>query len=258
MTCNDGVNMNSSSVESSSQAATTTTAATTERPRCKGAGNKLPALLEALHEDSHSEDVEAAVSVEASGGDNGGDSEVSLKYSSKEGRPKSGDVSEDVKSILCCVCSELVLDSDTVVQCSLDDKQCKAVAHASCAGYTTRGASRAKFLCADHRASKLLQGSKSKPTSQSKGTRSATGSKRKPQPPLTPSISDSHDPCLCVVGDTCASCCSVSAEDGSTPQGDNEALREAFKLLTTKFQDLELSHKRENKELRMHILVLEE
>ena len=38
----------------------------------------------------------------------------------------------------------------------------------------------------------------------------------------------------------------------------NEALHEAFKLLTTKFQDLELSHKRENKELCMHILVLEE
>lgn len=57
---------------------------------------------------------------------------------------------------------------------------------------------------------------------------------------------------------TRASCCSVTAEDGSTSQGDNEALREALKLLTTKFQDLELSHKRENKELCMHILVLEE
>ena len=113
--------------------------------------------------------MEAAVSVEASGGDNGGDNEVLIKYSSKEGKPKSGDVSENVEPILCCVCSKLVLDSDTVVRCSLDDKQCKAVAHASCAGYTTRGASRAKFLCADHRASKLLQGSKSKTKSQSKG-----------------------------------------------------------------------------------------
>ena len=53
-------------------------------------------------------------------------------------------------------------------------------------------------------------------------------------------------------------CCSVSTEAGSTPQGDNEALREAFKLLTVKFQNLELSHKRENKKLRMHVLVLEE
>ena len=166
--------MNLSSGESSSQAPTTTTAATNERPRRRGAGNKLPALLEALQEDSLSEDVEAAVSVEASGGDNGGDNEVPIKYSSKEGKPKSGDVSENVEPILCCVCSKLVLDSDTVVRCSLDDKQCKAVAHASCAGYTTRGASRAKFLCADHRASKLLQGSKSKTKSQSKGTRSAT------------------------------------------------------------------------------------
>ena len=174
--------------------------------------------------------MEAAVSVEASGGDNGGDNEVPIKYRSKEGKPKSGDVSENVEPILCCVCSKLVLDSDTVVRCSLDDKQCKAVAHASCAGYTTRGASRAKFLCEDHRASKLLQGSKSKTKSQSKGTRSATGSKGKQQPPVTPSISDSHDPCLCVTGDTCASCCSVSAEDGSSPQGHNEALHEAFKL----------------------------
>ena len=39
--------------------------------------------------------------------------------------------------------------------------------------------------------------------SQSKGTHSATGSKGKQQPPVTQSISDSHDPCLCVVGDTC-------------------------------------------------------
>ena len=96
----------------SSQATTTKTTAITERPRHRGAGNKLSALLEAL-----SEDVEAAVSVEASGGDNGGDSEVPIKHSSKEGKPKSGDVSENLEPepILCCVCSELVLDSDTVV-----------------------------------------------------------------------------------------------------------------------------------------------
>ena len=75
-------------------------------------------------------------------------------------------VGENVKSILCCVCSKCVLGNDTVVRCSLDDKPCEAVAHASCAGYTTRGASRAKFICADHRASKLLQGSKSKLKSQ--------------------------------------------------------------------------------------------
>ena len=66
----------------------------------------------------------------------------------------------------CCVCSKYVLDNDTAVQFSLDGKQREAVAHASCAGYTTCGASRAKFLCADHRASELLQASKSKLRSQ--------------------------------------------------------------------------------------------
>ena len=101
----------------SSQATTTKTAAITERPRHRGAGNKLSALLEAQQEDSLSEDVEAAVSVKVSGGDNGGDSEVPIKHSSKEGKPKSGDVSENLEPepILCCVCFELVLDSDTVV-----------------------------------------------------------------------------------------------------------------------------------------------
>ena len=150
-----------------------------------------------------------------------------------------------------------MLDNDTVVRCSLDDKQCEPIAHASCAGYTTRGASRAKFLCADHRASKLLQGSKSKLKSQPKGNNSAAISKGKQQPPVTPSTSDSHAPCLCAVGGMCVSCCSTSAETGSTPPGDNEDLHEAFKLLTVKFHDLELSHKRENKELHMHVLVLE-
>ena len=82
------------------------------------------------------------VSVEASGGDSG-DSEAPIKCSSKEGKPKPGDVGENVKSTLCCVCSKRVLDSDTVVRCSLDDKQCEVIAHVSCAGYTTRGASRA-------------------------------------------------------------------------------------------------------------------
>ena len=138
-----------------------------------------------------------------------------------------------------------VLKNDTVVQCSLDDKRCEVVAHASCAGCTTRGASRAKFLCADHRASKLLQGSKSKLKSQSKGNCSATSSKGKQQPPVTPSTGDSHNPCLCAVGGMCVSCCSVSAEAGSIPQGDNENLRESFKLLTVKFQHLELCHERE-------------
>ena len=191
--------MNSSSCESSSHATAT---AATKRLRRRGAGNKLPALLKALQEDSLSEDVE--ISVEASGGDSG-DSEVPIKCSSKEGNPKSGDVGESGKFILCCVCSKRVSDNDTVVRCSHDDKQCKVVAHASCAGYTTRGASRAKFLCADHRASKLLQGSKSKLKSQSKGNCSATSSKGE-QPPVTPNISDSHDPCLCAVGGTCVSC----------------------------------------------------
>ena len=160
----------------------------------------------------------------------------------------------------CCVCSKHVLDNDTVVRYSLDDKKCEAVAHASCAGYTTCGASGAKFLCADHRASELLQGSKSKLRSQFKGNCSATSSKGKQQPPVTPSTSDSHDPCLCAIGGMCVSGCSVNTEAGSTPQGDkiNEDLREAFKLLTVKFQDLELSHKRENKELHMHVFVLEE
>ena len=235
--------------------ATTTATAATECLRRRGAGNKLPALLKTLQEDNLSEDVE--VSVEASGGDSG-DSEVPMKCSSKEGKPKPGDAGENVKPILCCVCSKRVLDSETVVRCSLDDKQCEAIAHASCAGYTTRGASRAKFLCADHRASKLLQGSKSKLKSQSKGNRPATSSRGKQQPPVTPSTSDSHDPCLCAVEGTCVSCCAVSTETGSTSQGDNEDLRESFKLLTVKFQDLELSHKRENKELCMHVLVLEE
>ena len=77
--CVDDTAMNLSSGESSSQDTTTTTAATNERPRRRGAGNELPALLEALQEDSLSEDVEAAVSVEASGGDNGGSHKVQLK-----------------------------------------------------------------------------------------------------------------------------------------------------------------------------------
>ena len=154
------------------------------------------------------------------GGDSG-DSEVPITCSSKEGKPKPGDVGENVKSILCCVCSKRVLDSDTVVRCSLDDKQCKAIAHASCAGYTTRGASRTKFLCVDHRASKVLQGSKSKLKFQLRGTALV----------LVPKGN-----CLCAVGSTCVSCCSVSAEAGSTPQGDNEDLHEAFKLLTIKFK----------------------
>ena len=61
--------------------------------------------------------------MEASGSDSG-DSEVPIKCSSKEGKPKPGDVGEtvksgeNVKSILCCVCSKRVLDSDTVVRCS--------------------------------------------------------------------------------------------------------------------------------------------
>ena len=151
-----------------------------------------------------------------------------------------------------------MLDNDTVVQCSLDDKRCEAIAHASCAGYTTHGASRAKFLCADHRASKLLQGSKSKLKSQCKGNCFATSSKGKQQLPVTPSTGDSHNPCLCAVGGMCVFCCSVSAEAGSIPQGDNENLCESFKLLTVKFQDLELYHKRENKELHMCVLVLQE
>ena len=234
--------------ESSSHASTTTNAATKRR---RSAGNKLPALLKALQEDSLCEDVEA------SGGDSG-DSEAPIKCSSKEGKPKPGDVGENVKSIICCVCSKRVLDSDTVVPCSLDDKQCEAIPHASCARYSTIGASRAKFLCAGHRASKLLQGSKSKLKSQSKGNHSATSSKGKQQPPVTPSTSDSHDPCLCAVGGTCVSCCSVSIEASSVSQGNSEDLREAFKLLTVKSQDLELSHKRENKELHMHVFFLEE
>ena len=107
--------MNSSLGEPSSHITTITTAAT-ERLHCRGAGNKLPALLKTLQEDNLGEDVE--VSVETSGGDSG-DSEVPIKCSSKEGKPKPGDVSENVKFILCCVCSKRVLDSGTVVRLAL-------------------------------------------------------------------------------------------------------------------------------------------
>ena len=93
-------------------------------------GSKLPAFLKALQEE------EVEVSVEASGGDSG-ESEAPIECSSKEGKLKPGDVGENVKSILCCICSKRVLDRDTVVQCSHDDKQCEAIARASCAGYTT-------------------------------------------------------------------------------------------------------------------------
>ena len=79
--------MSVSSDESSSHATTTATAVNEHLCR-RGAGNKLPALLKALQEDSLSEEVE--VSVEASGGDNG-DSEAPIKCSTKEGRPKPGE-----------------------------------------------------------------------------------------------------------------------------------------------------------------------
>ena len=78
--------MNSSSGESTTTAATAATASI-ECLRYRGAGNKLPALLKVVQEDILSEDMR--IPVEASGGD----SEVPMKYSSKEGKPKSGDVS---------------------------------------------------------------------------------------------------------------------------------------------------------------------
>jgi hypothetical protein len=206
-------------------------------------------------EDVHAGDApDSAPESEASSKTQGlrGISTTTSTTSSMIQEDKPGKDGENDKAMLCCVYFKHVSDNDTVVQCSHDDRQCKATAHAVCAGYTIRGASRAKFLCPSHKASKVMHSSRPKSHSGGKGAR------EKQLPPAAPRTNDTSVPCLCTGEDTCASCSSASADESSTPQGDNVALHDAFRLLTEKVQSLETSYKKENKELRMHILGLED
>ena len=54
----------------------------------------------------------------------------------------------------CTICFAGVSTGDVMVNCHVP--QCNTTAHHNCAGYTARGAKRAKFLCPRCRANKLL------------------------------------------------------------------------------------------------------
>ena len=175
--------------------------------------------------------------------------------------------------LLCCVCSKHVVEADTVVQCN--NSQCDATAHAICAGYTLRGASRAKFLCATHKACKLLHGSKSKgkPHASTRKPTSNLGDESQLTHTPTPSSNAPGKPCLCSNasdGGSCSNCSpAVHSQDGTLSNGSPAvhsqdgtlsyvSLLEAHKSLSATFQHFESNCKKENKELRLYIIQLEE
>ena len=86
----------------------------------------------------------------------------------------------------CCICFKLIGNDDVTV--SGRAAQCQALAHYSCAGYTVKGARRAKFLCSSCRAVQVLTKS---PGKGGKSPTTSTGSS------AVADNSNSATPCLC-------------------------------------------------------------
>lgn len=130
----------------------------------------------------------------------------------------------------CYMCAKAIGGDSVVVTCC--DSKCDVVAHADCAGYTARGASRAKFLCTIHKGSKPVQSSKSKAKSERRGTVSPTAPE--PEPP------HKHSP----------ACCDCEGSVHVSPDS-------LYQELSAAIKEIEASNRQEKKELRMLILQLE-
>ena len=188
------------------------------RPRRDKAGSKLPAIL-AVEKQNEDEDSQETIIQSAS--------ETSQTVT--KGTAPGNDVGEGDNS-QCCICNKVLLSNAITVSCRAT--QCFSIAHCLCAGYTEKGAKRAKFLCSSCRASLLL--------SQPIGRASKSPS---PAPALASANSDNgkrkQTKCLCPKNRFCDNCIS---------------LQSLAKCLT---ESVEAVNK-ENKALHLHILKLEE
>lgn len=70
----------------------------------------------------------------------------------------------DTNTTQCCKCKKRIESNHITVQCI--HEFCTATSHHSCAGYKTRGVSRAKYLCEKHKTTKTSSRTKEKTFSE--------------------------------------------------------------------------------------------
>ena len=136
--------------------------------------------------------------------------------------------------VQCCVCGNVISNDDVKVVCI--SPQCGMAAHATCGGYSLRGASRAKFLCATHKASKVSKSSavKTKPKARQS---QLDGSGR---------------------SGTQAVCSQTAPQTESCAQQPYESLLEAYTVLEAAFNEQRNACKQECRELKLYNIKLEE
>lgn len=142
-------------------------------------------------------------------------------------------------SEVCCRCNNLTTSNDVVVHCQ--STHCGMVAHYDCAGYRSKsGARRAKFQCDSCKRSKSSKPASASTLSQTGGkapSASPCGNGTEASPVATAESlpSNGAQSCLCTEGNSCSVC----------------------ELPMRVAQEVE-SIKRENREMKLHILSLEE